>query len=44
MENWVQYDEGSDLDKDTIVEVEIGRMRNRGARIEKRGKNLVGDE
>lgn len=27
MENWAEYDDGSDLDEDELVEVEIGRIR-----------------
>lgn len=44
MENWVEYDDSNDLDEGALVETRIRRMRNRRARLERRGRNLFGDE
>lgn len=39
-----QYGDDSDTDGDALVEAEMERMRNRGIRLQRRGKNLEGDE
>lgn len=41
---WGEYEVRNDIDKDASVESELGRMRNRGVRHERRGRDLVGDE
>ncbi|CAI9764931.1 unnamed protein product [Fraxinus pennsylvanica] len=44
MEVCEEYDYGSDVDEEAVIEAEMGRMRNTGARLERKGRNLVGDE
>lgn len=39
-----EYEYDSDPDEDTFMEVEIGRMRNRGDKFERLGRNDIGDE
>lgn len=34
----------SEVDEEAIMDAEIGRLRNRGASLERRGRNLVEDK
>lgn len=44
MEMHNEYRCGSDLDEDALMKVEMRRMRDRGDRFERQGRNNVGDE
>lgn len=43
MENCSDYDAGSGIDEDAIVDVDLGTVRDRGVRYEMRGKEPLRD-